>query len=606
MSRQKYKESFVSLTATTDATLTGTVNINTTGSGTTTFGSASSNTASAGDLFINSGKKIKIYDLSGSYTTILGTGTQASNLTFTLPNAAAVRNNQTLVANTSGVASWTDSALNGGNTLGTALSLGTNDAFGLNLKTNGTNILNLDISGNITGTGTTWTQNNVQLFFSVVSDPAVSYSTPNVASFTVPSGYTQMRVQLWGAGAGAGGGSGAYAEVTMTVTTGQIYWLVVGGAGIYSNTVTNAVGGSAGGGNASGQGGTAKGTASTSVSGGGQYSALIRQSGSNYILIAAAGGGGGGNGPGATGGGGGRAAPASFNNPQPGAGGVGGTGGSGTGSNYAVNATTTGHTSLVLGGQGASNLVLSNIGAGGGGYGGGAAGIGGGSGGGCFVQAVSTVIASSTIISSTFTLGNNGGSFGIAPPNAVILDNYISPYGAGGGNTASGNDGLAAVTFSQRYVQSSGNVKTTGLMQMIRADSTQTVSVKASDTSTSWTLTLPTNTGSANQLLLTDGAGVASWSAVPQSISSISAAGVSQGTATAITTNHVKVTAGTGGVLLPLSTTFKKVTIKNTSGVAITVYPQGAGTIDAISNTTLADATSVDLISTGSDIWVSF
>jgi hypothetical protein len=66
----------------------------------------------------------------------------------------------------------------------------------------------------------------------------VIYSSNGTESFTIPSGVTSIRVQVWGAGGrggtqtsngeGGGGGGGAYSESTITVTPGTTYTAFVG------------------------------------------------------------------------------------------------------------------------------------------------------------------------------------------------------------------------------------------------------------------------------------------------------------------------------------------------------------------------------------------
>jgi hypothetical protein len=66
----------------------------------------------------------------------------------------------------------------------------------------------------------------------------VIYSSNGTESFTIPSGVTSIRVQVWGAGGrggtqtsngeGGGGGGGAYSESTITVTPGTTYTAFIG------------------------------------------------------------------------------------------------------------------------------------------------------------------------------------------------------------------------------------------------------------------------------------------------------------------------------------------------------------------------------------------
>ena len=64
------------------------------------------------------------------------------------------------------------------------------------------------------------------------------------------------------------------------------------------------------------------------------------------------------------------------------------------------------------------------------------------------------------------------------------------------------------------------------------------------------------------------------------------AAGSTQTTATDITTSTAKVSSGTGGVQLPTGVIGDEVTIWNTSGSSITVYPPSGASINQLSANT--------------------
>lgn len=458
--------------------------------------SLSTGTASSKQMLLNASTTGRVLITPASTT---------STYSLTLPAAVATVANRALTSSTAGVLNWQDVALQGGNTLSAALTLGTNDAFGLNLRTNAQTVFALDISGNITAAGTSWSQNGVSMTFATAGSSKTNNTVSAVSSFVIPSNTTLMRAQIWGAGAGWNGGSGAYVDVTLYVSPGETYWLVTGAPGVYPGP-----GGNAGGGNASGAGGTGISSAPEFASGGGQYSALIRQSGSNYILVAAAGGGGGGNGPAGIGGGGGQNGG--------GTAGSGGTGGvlanAGSGQNYDVNATTTGVTILnAFGGRGGNGALAPDGGGGfiaggggGGGYGGGSGGYGSGGGGGGNYAPPS----SNRVLSSAVTVGTSGGT-GTAPGSADA--NYIPGYAVGGGaTTVSGGAGLVVITLSDtRQMLVSSDIATEQL-KIRRRDGAANIRLKAAVTSADYTLTLPTTAGTAGQVLTSDGSGGLYWS----------------------------------------------------------------------------------------------
>jgi len=195
--------------------------------------------------------------------------------------------------------------------------------------------------------------------------------TGSIQSWTAPVGITSVNVALRGAG-GGNGAAGGNVVGTMNVTPGQIYYLLVGGAG----TPSGGVGGYGGGGN----GGIFFGL---NGGGGGGYSGIFTgstPSQGNALVIAGGGGGGNqGNGAGAGGGNTGVTAPGL----QGGGGGTQTAGGAG----YISSPGTSG--SQLQGG----NSIQGSAG-GGGGYWGGGTGIDGGGGSG-FVGGLSSVTTNS-------------------------------------------------------------------------------------------------------------------------------------------------------------------------------------------------------------------
>ncbi|KKS68425.1 MAG: Cell wall surface anchor family protein [candidate division TM6 bacterium GW2011_GWE2_42_60] len=92
-----------------------------------------------------------IFKDSGSNTiTMAAPSTVTASYSLTLPVAVPGGDDYALTAKTTGVSSWSSVALSGGNTLGAALTLGTTDAYALNLKANNKTGLSIDSSGNTT------------------------------------------------------------------------------------------------------------------------------------------------------------------------------------------------------------------------------------------------------------------------------------------------------------------------------------------------------------------------------------------------------------------------------------------------------------------------
>lgn len=230
-------------------------------------------------------------------------------------------------------------------------------------------------------------------------------SATSNATFTVPSGVTDITVKAWGGGAGGGGGgsfngyggyggSGGYATSILNVTPSESLTVRVGGGGV--------------GGNSAGTGGGG---------GGGGYSGVFRST--TPLLIAGGGGGGGGS----------RASTTHGGN-----GGVGGCTSSG--------ASCTGSTSVTNGGGGGGSTS------------GGTAGVGN-----CNGAAGSSLTGGNGANKSFFTCGTtsnsaggtNGGGGGGIGRNGVQGDNsggggggggyYGGGGGSGGGNESTGAGG---------------------------------------------------------------------------------------------------------------------------------------------------------------------
>lgn len=100
-------------------------------------------------------------------------------------------------------------------------------------------------------------------------------------------------------------------------------------------------------------------------------------------------------------------------------------------------------------------------------------------------------------------------------------------------------------------------------------------------------------------------AGAVTVTSLVYGTTSISAAGSNQATATAITSDIVQVTAGTGGVRLP-AVTGRRVMIRNNTGVTINVYPQTSSQIESLGNNVayaMLTSTTVELVSFSATQW---
>ena len=89
----------------------------------------------------------------------------------------------------------------------------------------------------------------------------------------------------------------------------------------------------------------------------------------------------------------------------------------------------------------------------------------------------------------------------------------------------------------------------------------------------------------------------------------VTAAGTTQGTATALTRSINAVTAGTGGVVLKSADIGDEQEVLNLSGAQITVYPPGSERINGLSASTgflLANNTAVKVKKFSSTRWAAF
>lgn len=161
-----------------------------------------------------------------------------------------------------------------------------------------------------------------------------------------------------------------------------------------------------------------------------------------------------------------------------------------------------------------------------------------------------------TLTSKTINLASNTLTGTLAQFNTAVSDADLAS--------------LAGVeTLTNKTINLTSNTLTGTLAQFNAAVSdADLVSLAGSETLTNKTLTTPaiTFTNSA----------------------SVSAAGTTQGTATALTLdyNNVTTVAANSGVVLPVSSAGRRITVKNNGANALTVYPASTGTIDALSANT--------------------
>ncbi|HUS29199.1 MAG TPA: hypothetical protein VMZ53_11830 [Kofleriaceae bacterium] len=256
--------------------------------------------------------------------------------------------------------------------------------------------------------------------------PPVSFATPSIPNFQVPTGCgTVMDVQAWGAGGAGGasnggaGGGGGYARGTLTVAAGQSFIIRVGGGGTRSTT------------GAGGRGFNDGGSAGLNGGGGGGWSGVNFGNGSDMLRAPGGGGGGGCNGAAAGGGGGGlNGSPGGGSLPGGGASqGAAGVGG-GTGSSGGVG----------QGGSGGDSASGCSGGGGGGGRFGGGGGNGPNTGPSSGAGGGGSVFLDSSLASTMTQAGTGVNAGGVAEPN------YINGRGFGGSsNGGTGGDGLVVL-----------------------------------------------------------------------------------------------------------------------------------------------------------------
>ena len=97
-----------------------------------------------------------LLNASGSGTLTQKANASTTSYSITWPGAVAASNGQALTSDTSGNLSWTtipstaNAIVNGGNTFGTAISIGSNDNFSTSIRTNGTDRLTVSATGGVT------------------------------------------------------------------------------------------------------------------------------------------------------------------------------------------------------------------------------------------------------------------------------------------------------------------------------------------------------------------------------------------------------------------------------------------------------------------------
>jgi hypothetical protein len=186
---------------------------------------------------------------------------------------------------------------------------------------------------------------------------------------------------------------------------------------------------------------------------------------------------------------------------------------------------------------------------------------------------------------------------GTSNPNTMWLNNYTSAFTVG----------TTAVTFTLLNPAGSGtatNISGGAANQIVK----QTAAGATGFITTA-----------NNGVLVTDGSGVPTVSStLPTGLTlsdprgtanvAISAAGTTQGTATALTNDYNVVTGGTGGVALQTPAQDKWVIVVNKNTVSIFVYPPSGTAIDALANNIpilLAPDQSIIFIGRSATVWDS-
>lgn len=100
-------------------------------------------------LSLSNQGQLKLYEATGggsNYAVLQAPAALSANYTLTLPVDDGTAN-QVLATDGSGVLSWANAFIQNGNSFGAAAVLGTNDAYGLSFKTNGTTRLSISDAG---------------------------------------------------------------------------------------------------------------------------------------------------------------------------------------------------------------------------------------------------------------------------------------------------------------------------------------------------------------------------------------------------------------------------------------------------------------------------
>lgn len=171
-------------------------------------------------------------------------------------------------------------------------------------------------------------------------------------------------------------------------------------------------------------------------------------------------------------------------------------------------------------------------------------------------------------------------------------DNAVARWDGTGGNTLQNSTVIIADTTGNisgvQKVTVGVAGSATGSIE-IKGTTSGTVTLKTADAAGTYTLTLPTNDGDANQVLTTDGAGVLTWTTngvgTVTDVSVVTANGVSGSVATSTTTPAITLTLGA-------------ITPSSVNGNIITT---GTGTLTLGAGSTLATSAtnSITLTSTG-------
>jgi len=191
----------------------------------------------------------------------------------------------------------------------------------------------------------------------------------------------------------------------------------------------------------------------------------------------------------------------------------------------------------------------------------------------------------------TFTTGTISGSLTVGSISA-------------GSITSAGNIIAQANVIISGYEQVTGNVTSANLITgsiWASGNTYITGNVSAANATVSNNLTVYGNESLTGNLTISTGS-------VLFSSATLLATGSSQGTAAQITADNSFVTGGSGGVILPAATTGREVSITNTSGVSINVYPATGHLIETSAQnipTVLPNNATLGLIAKSGNNWWS-